>query len=61
MINLAVIQLSDNVVVNKVVAETIDISPPDGCYFVQIDGVMCDMGWTWNGSEFIAPVVTDAN
>lgn len=55
MSNCAVVQSSDNVVINKIVAELTDLSP-EGTYLVLIsDGVMCDMGWTWNGTEFVNP------
>lgn len=55
MSNCAVVQTSDNVVVNKIVAEPTDLAP-DGTYLVLIeDGVVCDMGWIWNGTEFVAP------
>lgn len=55
MANIAVVQISDNVVINKIVAEP--TAPAyDGTYFVEIlDGVMCDMGWIWDGSVFINP------
>lgn len=55
MSNCAVVQLSDNIVVNKIVAEPTDL-PPDETYLVLIpDGVMCDMGWLWDGTDFIEP------
>lgn len=55
MSNCAVVEITDNVVINKIVAEPTD-TPPDGTYLVLIpDGVMCDIGWIWNGSEFIDP------
>jgi hypothetical protein len=29
---------------------------PDGSFLVEIlDGVMCDIGWIWDGSIFINP------
>ena len=56
MANCAVVQLIDNVVVNKIVAEPTDLAP-DGCYLVLIpDEVPCDMGWTWDGTNFIEPM-----
>lgn len=54
MSNCAVVQYSDNVVVNKIVAEITDLAP-GGCFLIKIDGVMCDIGWVWNGIEFINP------
>lgn len=55
MANCAVVSLETNIVVNKIVAEPIDL-PPDGTYLVLIpDGVMCDIGWYWDGTNFIPP------
>jgi hypothetical protein len=54
MANCAVVQLSDGLVVNKIVAEPTDLAP-DGCQLIAIDDVSCDIGWTWNGAEFIGP------
>lgn len=52
MANCAVVQLSDGVVINKIVAEPTDL-PPMGCQLVLIDDVMCDIGWVWDGAAFI--------
>lgn len=53
MATCAVVRTEDNVVVNKIVAEPTNLAP-DGTYLVLIpDGVMCDMGWVWNGTEFV--------
>lgn len=66
MANCAVVQLSDGVVINKIVAEPTDLAP-DGCQLILIDEVVCDIGWVWNGDEFINPnpstseEVVDAN
>lgn len=46
---LAVVQ--DGVVINRIVAEPDDL-PPDGCELIEGEG---DIGWLWNGSEFIPP------
>ncbi len=54
MATCAVVQLSDGVVINKIVAEPTDLPPMD-CQLILIDEVMCDIGWTWNGVEFINP------
>lgn len=51
----AVVQISDNIVVNKIVAEPTDLAPNDTYLVVIPDGVMCDMGWTWNKTEFVNP------
>lgn len=54
MANCAVVQLSDGMVVNKIVAEPTDL-PPISCQLILIDEVACDIGWVWNGGEFISP------
>ena len=54
MANCAVVD-SNGLVVNIIVAETTDV-PPDGCTLVLIP--FCDIGYTWNGTNFIPPVVT---
>lgn len=55
MSNCAVVRNTDNIVVNKIVAEPTDL-PPDGTYLVLIeDGVACDIGWVWNGVVFVDP------
>jgi hypothetical protein len=51
----AVCQLSDGLIVNIIVAKQDDLAP-DGCRLVVIGrNVACDIGWMWNGTEFIAP------
>jgi hypothetical protein len=52
MSNCAVVQLDDNIVVNMIVA-TVDDLPPDGCYLIACDGMPCDIGWIWDGDEFV--------
>lgn len=52
----AVCRLSDGLVVNVIVALPSD-PPQDGCQLVEVmNGMPCDIGWTWNGVEFVAPV-----
>lgn len=51
----AVVQLSDGVVVNRIIAEPGDLAP-DGTYLVLIpDGTICNSGWVWDGINFINP------
>jgi hypothetical protein len=51
----AVVQLNDGLVINKIVAEPTD-PPPEGCELILIpEDSMCDIGWTWNGTEFVPP------
>jgi hypothetical protein len=55
MSNCAVCQLSDGLVVNIIVADPTDPAY-DGTQLILIpDGVMCDIGWTWDGTTFINP------
>lgn len=54
--NAAVINNDTNIVENKIVADAENDLAPDGTYLVNIpDGVMCDIGWLWDGSNFINP------
>lgn len=51
----AVCQLSDGLVVNIIVAVPSDPAQ-DGCQLVEVmNDMACDIGWTWNGVEFVAP------
>jgi hypothetical protein len=55
MARIAVCQTSDNVVVNVILAEVTDPAYPN-TYFIEIlDGVWCDIGAIWNGTEFFNP------
>ena len=55
MSNCAVCQLSDGLVLNIIVADPTDPAY-DGTQLIFIaDGVMCDIGWTWDGTTFIDP------
>jgi len=49
----AVVQITDGLVVNKIVAEVTDIAP-DGCNLIAIDEINCDIGWVWDGISFIS-------
>jgi hypothetical protein len=61
MANCAVVRDTDNIVVNKIVANP-DNLPPEGTYLVLIqDGVMCDIGWLWDGVTFIDPNPPETN
>ena len=52
----AVCQLSDGLVVNIIMASPAD-PPPAECMLVPInENQVCDMGWTWDGVNFIEPV-----
>lgn len=54
MSRCAVVQLSDNVVVNVIIAEVDTAHPPDGCYLVDIDNFpRADFDWIYD------PVVGD--
>lgn len=55
MSNCAVVQLSDSVVVNIIVAQPTDLAP-DGTQLILVpEGVYCDMGWVWDGTNFVNP------
>jgi hypothetical protein len=55
MARIAVCQLSDNVVVNVIIAEVTD-PVFEGTQFIEIqDGVWCDIGAIWNGTDFTNP------
>jgi len=44
-----------DVVINKIVAEPTE-QAPEGTYLVEVpDGVMCDIGWVWDGQNFTDP------
>lgn len=55
MANCAVVQLSDGLVINTIVADPTDVAPDDTQLIEIVDGVMCNIGWTWNGNEFVNP------
>lgn len=51
----AVVQLSDGLVVNIIIAQP-SIEPPIGCELIEImAGQPCNIGWYWNGAEFVDP------
>jgi hypothetical protein len=55
MTTCAVVQLSDSVVVNMIIAEPTDPAP-EGCELILVPpGMPCSTGWVWNGTEFINP------
>lgn len=50
----AVVRIEDNKVENIIVAEPTYL-PPNNTYLVICDDNLCDIGWIWNGIEFINP------
>lgn len=55
MTTCAVVQLLDFVVVNIIVADPTDPAPNE-CELIEIQpGISCDIGWIWNGTQFIPP------
>lgn len=51
----AVVRNIDNVVINRIVAEPSDLAP-DNTYLILVPHeTLCDVGWVWNGTEFINP------
>ena len=53
----AVVDLETNIVVNLIVADAAECSPPDGCFLVNVDGIWCDIGASYDPStnSFIDP------
>lgn len=42
-------------VLNIIIAEASDLSP-EGTFLVEVlNGVVCNIGWTWDGTNFINP------
>ena len=58
----AVVDLATNLVANIIVASPSDLAP-DGCQLVELmNGMDCDIGWTWDGAFTFTPpaeVTTD--
>jgi hypothetical protein len=51
----AVVNETDGVVVNIIVAEPSDLAPLN-CVLIGIpDDVFCDIGWKWDGVVFVDP------
>jgi len=51
----AVVQSNDGLVVNIIIAIPSD-TPPEGCELIEImNGQDCDIGWYWDGANFINP------
>jgi hypothetical protein len=51
----AVVRMEDNVVDNLILG-TEDTIAPDNCYLIEIvDELWADLGWVWDGSQFINP------
>ena len=56
MANSAVVDSKTNIVVNTIVADAATDLPPDGTYLVDIpEGMYCNIGCYWNGTEFVPP------
>jgi hypothetical protein len=56
MANAAVVKNDNNLIINKIVADAATDLAPDGTYLVNIpDGSMCEMGWFWDGTNFVNP------
>ena len=46
----AVVRESDNVVENVVIANDQSVAPI-GCYLVNVEGVSCDIGWSYDATN----------
>ena len=58
MTTCAVCQLSDGLVINIIIAEPTDPCPYPDCQLIEtpdIDGNNAQIGWYWNGTDFIDP------
>lgn len=54
----AVVDLTTNIVINKIVADAATDLAPDGTRLVDVpEGTVYDIGWLWDGVAFIPPVV----
>lgn len=55
MADCAVVRSSDNMVINTIIALPTDPAP-EGCYLVEMsENSYGGIGWTWDGTYFIAP------
>ena len=52
MARIAVVDIQTNIVVNTIMADVGDPAP-EGCFFVDVDNLQCDIGWAYD------PVVID--
>lgn len=57
MTTSAVCQLSDGLVINIIIAEPTDPCPYLDCQLIEspVNGVFAQIGWYWNGTDFIDP------
>lgn len=56
MKKMAVCRIYDDLVINIIIANENDL-PPENTRLVPIgDGVMCDIGWVFDGNLFINPI-----
>ena len=58
MTTCAVCQLSDGLVINMIIADPTDPCPYEDCQLIEtpdINGVSAQIGWYWNGTDFIDP------
>ena len=52
----AVCGVLDNVVINKIMASPEDTPPENTKLILVPDGVMCEVGYIWDGENFIDPI-----
>ena len=50
----AVIRIADGLVINRIIADPSEI-PPDECILVDITDMFVDIGYVWDGTNFIDP------
>ena len=52
----AVCELSNGLVTNIIMADPNVDPAPEGCQLIAIaDDQTCDIGWTWDGTQFVPP------
>lgn len=56
----ALYQISDGLVIDKIIADSSYI-PPEGYSIINIDNIPCDIGWIFNGNEFLPKEIINGN
>jgi hypothetical protein len=59
MTTAAVVNSQTNIVENTIIADAATDTPADGMYLIDVpEGVVCSIGYLWNGNEFVPPEIT---
>lgn len=59
MTTCAVVQIADGLVINTIMASPSDIAP-DNCILVDIFGLFVEIGYVWDGTSFIKPIINES-